>query len=325
MSAVPGSTTTLSYFKGLSLGDGWRDRVIRKYGQRPEIEFFSQEAEKGLKPFEEAFLSENLKGKARILDIGCGAGREAFPLAEKGHEIVGIDMTPRMIEIAREKSKKRGIGVDFQVGEAGRLAFPDDSFDSALMLAHLIQHIHGRKNRIKALNEVWRVLKPSGLLIMTIRNKIGVTWGLFVNFLYRRVKSIAPHNYQGNDAGSPYPVYSPNLWANGVHGLNVRVISLLVDAWRRGLKAVDEVMGRPYLGKEPGDYLQPNISPAKSSGLMPFHCYSLDELTNDLTETGFKVQKYRDTAELVAGRDFPEWIRKGGRHMIILCKKVHKV
>lgn len=88
---------------------------------------------------------------------------------------------------------------------------------------------------------------------------------------------------------------------------------------------IDRFIGIEYKGREPGDYLIPHVSPVISPGLMPFHCYSLQEIMADLYSVGFEIEEYRDTNELDFGMEFPEWIRKGARYMIIYCKKVHKV
>lgn len=314
------------YFTGHSLGDRWREWIISKYSQSIEIEFFLKEVDKGLKSFEEKFLVKHLKPGAGVLDIGCGVGREAIALARKGYKIVGIDISPRSVEIARQKAQEMKITVDYQIGEAGNLKFNDNSFDYVLMIAQLIHHIHGRKNRIRALSEAWRVLRPGGGLILTIRNRIGVTKGLILNFLYRSIKGLRRlQNLNGKNERNPYGITNPGLWRNAFHGLYLRLLSIGVDSWRKAVMEIDRFLKIEYKGREPGDYLIPHVSPAISSGLMTFHCYSLQEIIADLSSAGFEIEEYRDTSELDLGLEFPEWARNGARYLILYCKKVHKV
>ncbi len=325
MSVVSEQSPLISYFVGPPLGGRWKRSIVRKYGQKAELDIFSREGDKGLKSFEKSFLLRHLQRKGRILDLGCGAGREALPLARLGHDVVGVDLTPAMVTIASKKAKEAGIRADFQVGEAGNLEFPVESFDYALMMAQFIHHFHGRNNRLQALREAWRVLRPGGLLILQIRNQLGLTWAFVANFLYRRVKGIPPLQSENNGSGDAYPVYAPRLWRNGIHGLHIRILSLGVDTWRRAAMGLKGAFGLEYEGREPGDYLLPSVSPAISAGCAPFHSYSLRELTADLGLSGFTIQEVRDTVEVDAGVDFPGWVRKGARHLLICCKKVHRL
>jgi SAM-dependent methyltransferase len=55
---------------------------------------------------------------ATVLDLGCGTGSLAVLLVELGHSVTGIDLSPRMIEQAREKARRHGARVDLRVGDA---------------------------------------------------------------------------------------------------------------------------------------------------------------------------------------------------------------
>src|SRR5574340_1270808 len=65
---------------------------------------------------------------ARVLDLACGTGDLALAAAAKGARVVGLDVTPRMIEIARSKAAD-GPGPAFVVGDMMQLPFPEASFD----------------------------------------------------------------------------------------------------------------------------------------------------------------------------------------------------
>lgn len=98
----------------------------------------------------------------RVLDVGCGTGAQTLPAAANAGpgNVVGIDASPEMIEVARQKAAKQGLDVDLRVAPIEDLPFGEDEFDvvlSGFMLHHLpndVQH--------KGFNEVRRVLKPGG-------------------------------------------------------------------------------------------------------------------------------------------------------------------
>ena len=121
-------------------------------------EFESEKKERWLAEFAR-YLPQ---GRAlRILDIGTGTGFFACVLAEKGHETVGIDLTPDMIEHAEHMAAVLGLDVSFQIMDAEDPDFPPESFDVLVTrnLTWTLPHI------AKAYREWYKLLKPGGVLI----------------------------------------------------------------------------------------------------------------------------------------------------------------
>ncbi len=77
----------------------------------------------------------------RILEVACGTGRFTVMLANKGADIVGMDISEAMLEQGREKAVRAGVDgqLSFMQGDAGRLPFPDNHFDAvfAMRFFHL--------------------------------------------------------------------------------------------------------------------------------------------------------------------------------------------
>ena len=82
------------------------------------------------------FLPE-VSGRA-ILDVGTGTGRGALALARRGATVTGVDASAQMLDVARERAREEPLAVEFRVGDAHRLDFPDRSFDAALSLRVLM-------------------------------------------------------------------------------------------------------------------------------------------------------------------------------------------
>jgi SAM-dependent methyltransferase len=101
-----------------------------------------------------------------VLDIGCGAGVDSLVaghLVGPGGTVVGLDVTPAMIERARAHLARLGLNhVTFQVGEAEALTFPDATFDA--IISNGVFNL--TLNKEKALHEAHRVLKPGGRLML---------------------------------------------------------------------------------------------------------------------------------------------------------------
>lgn len=97
----------------------------------------------------------------RALDVATGTGDIAFALASSGGRVVGLDITHRMVELARTKARERPGSCVFVVGDMLALPFPDRSFD-------LVTTGYGLRNVPDlgaALDEISRVLTPGGLAL----------------------------------------------------------------------------------------------------------------------------------------------------------------
>jgi SAM-dependent methyltransferase len=93
----------------------------------------------------------------RVVDIGGGTGVHASWLVDRGYEVDLVDLVPRHVDIAKD------ICPAF-VGDARSLPFGDGVYDAALMGGPLY-HLPERSDRLRALGEAWRVLKPGGVLV----------------------------------------------------------------------------------------------------------------------------------------------------------------
>jgi ubiquinone/menaquinone biosynthesis C-methylase UbiE len=105
-----------------------------------------------------------LRQGARIADLGCGSGAFTVLLHERGYSPVGLDISPKLIALARAKFS----GIEFLEGDAENLPFPDLSLD-AVLLSGLIHHFPDPR-RLAA--ETYRVLKPGGRFVAFDPNRM---------------------------------------------------------------------------------------------------------------------------------------------------------
>jgi len=101
---------------------------------------------------------------ATILDVGGGPGRYSFWLADMGHSVHLVDVLPLHIRQAKMfQRKSKNLLASINIGDARNLDFEDKSADIVLLFGPLY-HLVRKKERLKALSEARRVLKPGGLL-----------------------------------------------------------------------------------------------------------------------------------------------------------------
>jgi ubiquinone/menaquinone biosynthesis C-methylase UbiE len=128
----------------------------------------------------------------KIVDIGGGAGFYAFWLQKLGHAVSLLDLTPKNIELANQyASKHQNPLAACEVGTATHLPFPDNYFDVALLLGPLY-HLIKEEERIKALQEAKRVLKPNGVLLAATISRYaslidGLRFDLFADNVFEKM------------------------------------------------------------------------------------------------------------------------------------------
>lgn len=103
---------------------------------------------------------------ATVLDVGGGAGGYAFWLARQGYEVHLIDIVPLHIQLAQEASDRQPEAqlASAHVGDACSLSWDPETVDSVMLFGPLY-HLTDRRDRLQALQEAYRVLKPGGMLL----------------------------------------------------------------------------------------------------------------------------------------------------------------
>ncbi len=182
----------------------------------------------------------------RILDIACGTGTSSAGLARSGATVVGLDFSPRMLDLARAKHRK----VQFVQGDALALPFGDDEFD-AVTISFGLRNTEDPK---LALAEMYRVLKPGGRLLICEFSRppqavlrLGyIAWMRLVAPVVATVTSSNPDAYrylwETIQAWPDQPTLSQ--WIRGVGFARVayRNLTAGVVALHRGRKPVDQAV-----------------------------------------------------------------------------------
>ena len=107
--------------------------------------------------------------KGRLLNIGCAHGPDFLPFTQS-FDLYGIDFSTEMLKLAQKYARKFNFAVSLSVADVSYLPYADKTFDWAISVA-TYHHIKGREEKLAALGELRRVLKPGGEAFITVWNR----------------------------------------------------------------------------------------------------------------------------------------------------------
>jgi len=116
-------------------------------------------------------MIEGLEGAA--LEVGCGTGEMLCALIKRNFKVVGVDLAPGMIEASRARVAERceGKAADLVVGDVENLGFRDGAFD-LIVAGGVIEYLESDE---KVLHHFRRLLKPGGIVVLSVRNKLNLS------------------------------------------------------------------------------------------------------------------------------------------------------
>ena len=107
-------------------------------------------------------LEEMLAPRSKILDVGCGYGRTAVPLARDGFNVVGLDLSNVLLAKAKKTAADAGAQVEFLHESMCKMSLPSGSFDVVFSLWSAFYELLTEADQLKAILEMYRVLRPGG-------------------------------------------------------------------------------------------------------------------------------------------------------------------
>jgi ubiquinone/menaquinone biosynthesis C-methylase UbiE len=194
-------------------------------------------------------LDRNPRG-GKVLDIGCGPGILADGVLARGHEFWGLDASAEMIAQGRRRFADHSAS-HFELGDATRLPFPDQAFDTVICLGVIDRMAHFQS----AIREMARVTKQGGAILVSFPNLLSpyAAWKRFV--IYPTLARFRPIYFRL--AGRPEPasplrsfakLHSPRGAVRLLERHGARVTDLVHYYFNVMLSPLDEIMPRAALG-----------------------------------------------------------------------------
>ena len=180
------------------------------------------------------FLRKYLPKRGLILDAGGGPGKYAIELAKLGYEIVLLDLTPKLLEIARKQIRRAKVQDRVKGVLEGSIedlsAFQDSAFDAVLCLGGALSHIVDRKRREKAISELIRVAKRKAPIFISVIGRLAVLIRGLVDFpdaledreIFRRIRDTG--DYYGERGFAPCHFFLPEELEASLRRRGVRIL-----------------------------------------------------------------------------------------------------
>ena len=140
--------------------------IIKEFGSDVTQKKYLTKALDGLWNSEKILIPEFFIPGSTVLDIGCGTGRTTIPFYKLWYRILGVDLVPEMIKNAQKIAQEKKLAIEYEIGDATALKYPDNGFDNAIFSSNWFGQIPSKQKRQKALDEIYRVIKPDGYFIL---------------------------------------------------------------------------------------------------------------------------------------------------------------
>lgn len=108
----------------------------------------------------------HLHAGQRLLDVGCGPGRHALALARRGVDVLGVDLSPAFVALARESAARDSLSARFEVGDVREMTF-DGAFDAVICLCQGGFGLLGGRDEIEVFGRIVRAVRAGGSLALS--------------------------------------------------------------------------------------------------------------------------------------------------------------
>jgi 2-polyprenyl-3-methyl-5-hydroxy-6-metoxy-1,4-benzoquinol methylase len=172
-------------------------KIVNDYFSLPEVVSYYSKFK--LHNSEKILFKKYLKKRARVLDLFCGSGRASIPLAKIGYRVVGVDINPKLIQIAELNARKQSLqNVKFYCVDAEKMKFKKNSFDYILILENSLEHVPTRKKRQNIIKKIYKFIRSGGLVISSFNSSF-YPIKLFLKVQRQNLLNIFTHEYESGD------------------------------------------------------------------------------------------------------------------------------
>lgn len=175
------------------------------------------------------------KKKGLILDAGGGPGRYTIELAKSGYDVVLLDLSPKMLEIAKKQIRKSRVQKRVNQITEGSIddlsMFKNETFDAATCLGGPLSHLVDSRRREKAIDELVRVIKKDSVLFVSVIGRLAVLVTELIRLPEEMELEIFPRmrdtgDYLGGYGFAPCHFYLPEELRKSLESRGIQVLEM---------------------------------------------------------------------------------------------------
>jgi len=183
------------------------------------------------------FLKKYLPKKGLILDAGGGPGRYTIELAKLGYDMILLDLTPKLLKIAKKQIKKEGVQNKVKQIVEGSIdnlsVFENNKFDAVICLGGALSHLINKNQREKAIDELIRVTKKGAPIFISVIGRFALLTGELVRFpeeieikeIFKRIRDTG--NYLGTYGFTSCHFYLPEELEESLMKRRVKILKIV--------------------------------------------------------------------------------------------------
>lgn len=216
---------------------------------------------------------------ASVLDLACGTGNMSELLVRRGMRVVGVDLSPGMVSVARAKEERRRLGVKYFVQDAAELDLPGEQFDACVCLFDSLNYVIELDRVRMVFDAVYRHLRPGGCFVFDINSRFALENHFFD---------------QRNDETDDRVRY---VWRSEFDP-STKLCEVNMRFFVRGPSGVDDEFREKHIQYAfDDDELDPLLASAGFTGIETFHSYTLRPVRST-TDRIFYLAKRPESEEV---------------------------
>jgi SAM-dependent methyltransferase len=145
--------------------------VVASYSTPEVVETYRERMYAPLRQWERTLLDLVHGPAGTVVVMGCGSGREAFGLEDRDWQVIAVDVTAALLEVARAEGRARGSTIRFELTDGVHLPASDASTDAVTLWSQVLGNVPTRAGRAALMADVHRILKPGRVASFSVHDR----------------------------------------------------------------------------------------------------------------------------------------------------------